>query len=212
MGDCASLLRGLARGSTVGELWRDCGFSSIEEAAGALEQLAGEKPRSRRKPGKRTASRGRPATSPTADIPAGGLTDLVIRTDGASRGNPGPAAAAAIAFLPSGERLAEVARTIGVATNNVAEYTAVIDGLELARSIGGRRLSFLLDSELVVRQLRGEYRIRNDALRVLAERALAEASRFERCTWAHVPRKENTEADALANEVLDREGDARRET
>lgn len=207
MGDMKALLRGLARGETIGELWKESGFRSGKDAARALERIAGEETGTRRRrAGKPSGSRGE-SGGENAPLPPGGAADLVIRTDGASRGNPGPASAAAIAFLPTGERLAGVSRRLGTATNNVAEYTAVLDGLELARSLGGRRLAFLLDSELVVKQLRGEYRIRNDALRELADRVLAAAALFERCTWTHVPRRENREADLLANEALDEDGE-----
>lgn len=132
----------------------------------------------------------------------GGARDLVLHCDGASKGNPGPASAAAIAYLPSGERLASRGRKIGKATNNVAEYEAVITGLSLAHDLGAVRVVVKLDSELIVNQMNGKYRIRNEALGSLAERVREIEAEFEKCEYIHVPRADNAEADRLANEVL----------
>ncbi|MBN1163321.1 MAG: ribonuclease HI family protein, partial [Candidatus Krumholzibacteriota bacterium] len=130
------------------------------------------------------------------------VAQLIVYTDGASRGNPGPASAAAIAFLPSGEELTSRVEKIGKATNNVAEYRAVIAGLRLARDLRARRVIVKLDSQLVVRQLNGEYKIKKEELRELAQRVKSEAAGFERCRFEHVPRSENSRADELAGRVL----------
>ena len=189
------LLDALSRGDSLGQCWRAAGFSSQEGAAEALRRL-GE---SLGEAGSRAGPISRAARA------AGGAPSLdhaVVYVDGASRGNPGPAAAAAVAYLPSGEELTSVARKLGVATNNVAEYRAVIEGLRLARQLGAREATIRLDSELVARQLSGEYRTRSPELLTLADEVLREVRSFERCRFEHVPREENREADRLANRAL----------
>jgi ribonuclease HI len=138
----------------------------------------------------------------------GGLFDelpaeATLFADGGSRGNPGPAASGAVLVDPSGELVEEVASYLGVATNNVAEWTALVLGLEAASTRGIRRLAVRLDSELVVKQLRGEYRVKKAELQPLHKRALALLRHFERVDIRHVPRKENALADDLVNRVLD---------
>lgn len=127
----------------------------------------------------------------------------VLQADGAARGNPGPAGAGAVLFAPDGSVVAELRKPLGTATNNRAEYEALVIGLEEARRRGIDDLVIKLDSELLVKQMRGEYRIRNEALRPLAQRAIrliAElGARIE-----HVPRERNAHADRLANEAIDR--------
>jgi ribonuclease HI len=128
--------------------------------------------------------------------------------DGGSRGNPGPAASAAVLIGPNGELLEEIAAHLGVATNNIAEWTALLLGLEAARKRGIRRLDVRLDSELVVKQLRGEYRVKHAGLQPLYRRALNLLTAFERIDIAHVPRNQNVLADRLVNRVLDQEAGA----
>ncbi len=127
---------------------------------------------------------------------------LTIHTDGASRGNPGPSSAAAVAFSASGEKLASRSMALGTATNNEAEYRGLILGLKLAVEMGARRVVMRLDSELVVKQMKGEYKIRNNRLGQLAEEARRAASFFERVGYEHVIRDLNRDADKLACEVL----------
>lgn len=125
-----------------------------------------------------------------------------LHTDGGARGNPGPAGIGAI--LKDGPRvLGEVAMSIGVATNNVAEYQAVITGLELALEQGVRELEVYMDSQLVVSQLKGEWKIKNADLKPLALRARSLMNRFDRINLSHVPRELNHEADRLANQAMD---------
>ena len=109
---------------------------------------------------------------------------------------------------PEGELLEEVGEYLGVATNNVAEWTALLLGLEAAANRGIRRLAVRLDSELVVRQVRGEYRVKHADLQPLHRRALALLKRFEHVDVRHVPRKQNTLADGLVNRVLDAQAPA----
>ena len=123
--------------------------------------------------------------------------------DGGSRGNPGPAASGAVLFDEGGEVLREVGTYLGTATNNVAEWTGLITGLEAALELGVDDLAVRLDSELVVRQVDGQYRVKNAALVPLHAKAKALLRRFARVDVRHVPRKENAAADALVNQVLD---------
>jgi ribonuclease HI len=134
--------------------------------------------------------------------------EATLFADGGSRGNPGPAASGAVIVDPSGEVVQEVGNYLGVATNNVAEWTALLIGLEAAAERGIRRLAIRLDSELVVKQLRGEYRVKHADLQPLHRRAVTLLRRFEHVDLRHVPRKQNTLADALVNRVLDLEAPA----
>lgn len=128
---------------------------------------------------------------------------IVVNVDGGSRGNPGPAAVAAVATTPDGEIVAQRGELIGAATNNVAEYRAVLLGIELARELGADGLELIGDSELVVRQLRGEYKVKQEHLRPLHARALRELMSFSSWQMKHVRREDNAEADRLVNEALD---------
>lgn len=124
--------------------------------------------------------------------------------DGGSRGNPGPAAVAAVATDPSGEVLAERSKTIGDATNNVAEYRALLLGIELARELGADEVEFVGDSKLIVEQVKGNWKVKQEHLRPLHTKS-KDALR-DLGTWSirHVKREENTRADDLLNEALDK--------
>jgi ribonuclease HI len=134
----------------------------------------------------------------TAEAPT-----LVIHVDGGARGNPGPAAIGVVVSGPDGEVLDEVAETIGVATNNVAEYRALVRGLERAAALGAREIEIVNDSELVARQLTGAYKVKHPAMRPLYEEAIAALHGFDRWAIRSVPRAENARADALVNAALD---------
>jgi ribonuclease HI len=131
--------------------------------------------------------------------------EATLFADGGSRGNPGPAASAAVLLDPNGELLEEVGACLGIATNNVAEWTALVLGLEAAAERGILRLSVRLDSELVVKQLRGEYRVKHAGLQPLYNRARQLLRRFSEVDVKHVPRKQNALADRLVNRLLDQE-------
>lgn len=133
-------------------------------------------------------------------------TSAILRTDGGARGNPGPAAAAFVLETPAGEVLCSAGRFLGDATNNVAEYEAVIWGLEIASARGVESLTLLCDSELVVRQLLGTYRVKNAGLRPLHDRAMRLLETFVSADIRHVRREQNAAADALVNEALDVRG------
>jgi ribonuclease HI len=124
-------------------------------------------------------------------------------TDGGARGNPGPAAYGYVLEADDGTILAQEGKTIGRATNNVAEYRALIAGLEKALELGLANVTVVSDSELVVRQMRGEYRVKNEALRDLRDEAETLARRLGRVAYTNVRRAENELADRLVNEALD---------
>ncbi len=128
---------------------------------------------------------------------------LVIHTDGASRHNPGPAAIGATLKDSQGKLVARISRTIGRATNNQAEYRAVIAALEEALKLGATQVVIRLDSELVVRQLSGQYRVRQAALQPLHRQVTGLLGQFRHFTINHIPRQQNAEADRLANLALD---------
>lgn len=131
----------------------------------------------------------------------------VLYTDGASRGNPGPAGIGAALYRDEGGALVPVgtvSRSIGVTTNNVAEYRAVLAGLELAARHRPDKLVLRADSQLLVRQLEGAYRVRAAGLRPLFAEVTERLGRFPAVEVLHVPREENTVADRLANAALDR--------
>jgi len=128
-----------------------------------------------------------------------------LSTDGGSRGNPGPAAFAYVLETEDGTVLDARGEAIGVATNNVAEYRGLVEGLRNAVERGVEELEVISDSELIVKQMRGEYRIKNEALRELADEAGGLARRLRRVTYTAVRREHNELADRLVNEALDAE-------
>lgn len=124
-------------------------------------------------------------------------------TDGGARGNPGPAASAFVLEAEDGTVLAAHGEAIGVATNNVAEYRGLIAGIEKAAELGVDELEVVSDSELLVKQMRGEYKVKNAALRELHDEAGRLARRLRRVAYTAVPREHNELADRLVNEALD---------
>jgi ribonuclease HI len=126
-----------------------------------------------------------------------------VNVDGGSRGNPGPAAIAAVVTDPSGNELAERAETIGEATNNVAEYRALLLGIELAKGLGGDDVELVADSMLIVEQVRGNWKVKQAHLRPLREQVVDALADFKAWTIRHVKRGENERADQLLNEALD---------
>jgi ribonuclease HI len=126
---------------------------------------------------------------------------ITIHIDGAARGNPGPASFAYV-IAGGGQPTVEENGYLGSTTNNVAEYTALVRALERAAQLGGRRLVIYSDSELLVKQMNGEYRVKNESLRELFEEAKALTRPFDSVVLRHVPRSQNSEADRLCNEAL----------
>ena len=131
---------------------------------------------------------------------------LVVHVDGGARGNPGPAAAGAVVSTPEGEILDEVAEALGTTTNNVAEYRGLLLGLTRARELGATEVEVVNDSELVTRQINGDYRVKHPDLLPLHRAALDALAGFARWTVRSVPRARNAHADALVNQALDARG------
>jgi len=129
-------------------------------------------------------------------------THLVVDVDGASSGNPGPCGCAAVAKTPDGQTVLEKARAFGPATNNVAEYQALILGLEVAATLNARHLTIRSDSQLLVRQLAGQYKVRSPHLRPLWRQARAMLTPFETVEIEQISRDQNKQADALARKAL----------
>jgi len=128
---------------------------------------------------------------------------VVVNVDGGARGNPGPAAIGVVVSDPDGTVIDEVAERIGVATNNVAEYRAVIKGIERAQALGASELELIGDSELVARQLTGAYKVKHPSMKPLHAQALAALGRFDSWRIRTVPRAQNARADELVNAALD---------
>ena len=126
----------------------------------------------------------------------------IIFTDGAARGNPGPASIGVTIKDAQGKLIASISQRIGTKTNNQAEYMAIITALEKAISMGVRQVDLYSDSELVVRQINGRYRVKKDTLKPLYQRAKQLQNSLEGFTITHIPRQQNTEADSLANKAL----------
>jgi len=127
-----------------------------------------------------------------------------VHVDGGARGNPGPAAVAAVATTPDGGELAERNAYIGEATNNVAEYRALLLGVELARSLDADEAEFVADSKLIVEQVKGNWKVKQAHLKPLHAEATDALSSLGRWSIRHVKRDENDRADQLLNDVLDR--------
>jgi ribonuclease HI len=128
---------------------------------------------------------------------------VIVHVDGGARGNPGPAAAACVITSPVGEVLGEHAQLLGSVTNNVAEYRALLLGLERARELGASEIEVVGDSELIAKQVRGIYKVKHEAMKPLHREALAALQGFERWSIRTVPRAQNADADALVNAALD---------
>ncbi len=132
------------------------------------------------------------------------MAKLIIYTDGGARGNPGPAGLGVVIYDASGRRLVAFSRYLGLSTNNQAEYQAIIAALEKARELSGEELAFYLDSELAVKQLNHEYKVKNKDLAPLFLKIHNLSLNFKKVSYTHVTREHNQEADTLANEAMDR--------
>jgi ribonuclease HI len=136
-------------------------------------------------------------------VSAAGGKALILHVDGGARGNPGPAAIGVVISDPAGNLVEELAERIGSATNNVAEYKALVRGLERARELEATEIEIVGDSELIARQVSGQYKVKHPAMRPLYEQAMTALGGFERWRIRTVPRAENARADALVNAALD---------
>ncbi|HPT08463.1 MAG TPA: ribonuclease HI family protein [bacterium] len=131
-------------------------------------------------------------------------TKLIIFTDGGARGNPGPAGIGAVIYNNKKEKLVEISKYLGETTNNQAEYRALIIALKKAKDLGAKELDVFLDSELVVKQLNREYKVKNKDLAPLFLEVYNLSLNFSKITFTHIYREKNQEADRLANEAMDR--------
>jgi ribonuclease HI len=131
---------------------------------------------------------------------------LVVHVDGGARGNPGPAAAAAVLSTSNGDVVDEAHELLGVVTNNVAEYRGLLLGLERARALGADEVEVVNDSELVAKQVNGQYKVKHPDMRPLHARAMQALGQFRRWSIRSVPRAQNADADALVNQALDSAG------
>jgi ribonuclease HI len=131
------------------------------------------------------------------------METLVIHTDGASRGNPGKAGIGVVIYnKDKSETIKQVYKYLGTATNNVAEYTALLTGLKEASKLGANQIELYLDSELIVKQIKGEYRVKNEGLKPLYNEVTSLLKQFQ-YNISHVPRENNKKADELANKAID---------
>jgi ribonuclease HI len=130
---------------------------------------------------------------------------VILNTDGGARGNPGPAGIGVVIKNNNNETIYELGKTIGFSTNNEAEYTALIEGLLQCRAIKAKEVDARLDSELVVKQLNGIYKVKNERMNVFWNKVKDLEKYFTKVTFTHVPRTENKEADKLYNQALDLE-------
>jgi ribonuclease HI len=129
--------------------------------------------------------------------------EVVIYTDGASRGNPGPAAAGVAIFSTDGQLIEEISLKLGNQTNNFAEYTALIEGLKAAVEGGAKSVVVKADSQFMIRQMLGEYKVKTETIKPLYQESKRLAAEFQKVKFEHIPREENKHADRLANDALD---------
>ena len=128
---------------------------------------------------------------------------LIVHVDGGSRGNPGPAAAGAVLSTPDGDVVDEATELLGIVSNNVAEYRALLLGLQRAQELGATEVEAVNDSELIAKQVNGQYKVKHPDMKPLHAEALAALDRFDSWTVRTVRREQNAHADALVNAALD---------
>lgn len=170
----------------------------LEAAASQLAAPASAPPAEPRRP-----ARTPPPLPPEPQGPVAVPSSLKLFSDGAARGNPGPAGAGAVLMDAEGRVVARLGRFLGVQTNNYAEYMGLLLGLKHARSLGVKELEVLADSELLIRQLQGRYQVKSPTLRPLYEEARALLGQFSRVKLTHVPREKNKAADEMSNRAID---------
>lgn len=203
----AEILRAVYRAIDWPKLYESAPAISREEVDALFRRLAGPAGAAATA-GTATPAARTPAAraAKPAGAPAGPVERLIIHTDGASKGNPGPSGIGVVLSTPDGSVVAEIGRYVGRVTNNQAEYLALEAGLERAAELGARAVSIRSDSELMVRQLEGVYRVKNPKLQPLFDRVVARLKSFRSHDVAHVPREENARADALASKAAREDG------
>jgi ribonuclease HI len=145
-----------------------------------------------------------------AALHTAGAMNVIVNVDGGARGNPGPAAAACVVRSPTGELLDEQAQLLGTATNNVAEYRALLLGIARARELGASEVEVIGDSELIAKQVQGIYKVKHPSMRPLYLEAMEAFKGFKKWSIRTVPRAQNADADALVNAALDQAAAATR--
>ncbi|HEY6001840.1 MAG TPA: ribonuclease HI family protein [Anaeromyxobacter sp.] len=173
---------------------------AAEELDEAMELSKAERDK-RRKERALAEERERAAAAAAAEVERAKRTRLY--TDGAARGNPGPAGAGAVIISPDGHIVAKIGKFLGESTNNVAEYMGLILGLKRAKAMGIKELDVYSDSELLVKQLAGDYAVKAEHLRPLFEEARSLLKAFSEIQVRHIPREENEQADAMSNRAID---------
>jgi ribonuclease HI len=173
---------------------------AAEEIDDAMELSKVEREQRRRE---RAAAEERERQAQQAAIEAEQQKRTRLFTDGAARGNPGPAGAGAVILSPEGHVVAKIGKFLGDSTNNVAEYMGLILGLKRAKAMGIKELEVFSDSELLVKQLAGDYQVKADHLRPLHDEATALLKGFSFIQIRHIPREENKAADAMSNRAID---------
>jgi ribonuclease HI len=131
--------------------------------------------------------------------------EVILFTDGASRGNPGPASAGAVILTKTGDTVMEISKSLGTQTNNYAEYMALLEGLVACAEGGAKKVTVKADSQFMIRQMKGEYKVKAPGIIPLHQKCQKVARLFEKVEYFHIPREENSHADRLANEALDRQ-------
>jgi ribonuclease HI len=197
----AEIFKALAQNLDIAEVCRRFGLTREE-----LAQLFGEaaslfQQKDDSDAGRFSVDRTPSTQHPAPSTPKAGTWRLFV--DGAARGNPGPAGAGAVLFDPSGKKVAQDNRYLGETTNNVAEYQALLLGLELALNLGAKNLHVSADSLLVVQQLKGAYQVKAPHLSPLWQQVRKTLQKFDACAISHVDRSLNHEADRLANQAID---------
>lgn len=128
---------------------------------------------------------------------------FVLYTDGGARGNPGPAGAGALLLAPDGTEVEAISAYLGEQTNNQAEYRALLLGLQAAIDNDVQELDVRMDSELIVKQMKGEYKVKNHGMKILHDQAKLLVAKFDVVNFSHIPREQNSDADALVNQAID---------
>ena len=199
--DLADILRYIGREEPLSGTVRAFPGLTREDLGRLLEaaaiQLAARPAESRR------PARTPPPVPPEPKGPAEVPSRLKLFSDGAARGNPGPAGAGAVLMDAEGRVVARLGRFLGVQTNNYAEYMGLLLGLKHARNLGVKELEVLADSELLIRQLQGRYQVKSPTLRPLYEEATALLEQIPRVKLTHVPREKNKAADEMSNRAID---------
>ena len=201
----AELLRHIATAERLGSTLAAFPMLRREQVTARLEALARALSPQPARPAELPGAPPPPQTQTlaAASPSPGGYASLSLYSDGAARGNPGPAGAGAVLVAPGGAIIERLGKFLGRQTNNVAEYTGVLIGLRRARELGARDIEVYADSQLMIRQLSGIYKVKNEGLKPLHAEALSMLRGFGKVKLVHIPREMNGEADEMSNRAID---------